>query len=780
MPSGDCKLLISKPVRRREDGRLLTGAGRFADDFNLPRQVYAAFVRSPVAHGIINGIDLQAARAAPGVLGAYVGDDVRAGGFGPIPYLPLPGFLMDTPVAADRLPLAIGRVRHVGDPVAMVIADTPAQAANAAEQVVLDIEALAAVTDLAAATARGAPVLWPDAAENVSLRYHFGDTAAVDEAFARAAHVTRLKLLNQRIVANPIEPRSCLAWYDAEQQRFELIAATQGVQFFMRALCEHTMRIPRARLHVRTYDVGGAFGCKEQPYPEDVCLLFAAEALGRPVKWRGSRGEHLLSDNHARDAVIDCALALDADGNFLAIRAEILDGMGAYYSCHGPFGSIRNTTNGLPLVYTTPQIDIAIKLVMANTPPTGPYRGNGREQAAYIVERLVDEAARETGRDRIALRRRNFIAASAMPCRTPAGRRYDSGEFAAVLDKALALAEWDGFAARAQRSAASGLIRGQGVSCFLECVGGIPFESAEVRFPQGGGVAIVVATQSQGQGHETSFAQVVADRLGVDMAGVRLCQGDSADVPRGLATVASRSMIMAGSAIALSCDAAIEKGRRWASHLLEAAMSDIAFDAGIFRVVGTDREVSLLAVAAAARDGAAMLPDLPPALDSRGDFDIDELFFPNGAHICEVEIDPQTGSIRVDRYAAVDDVGTIVNPLIVHGQVHGGVAQGIGQALMEHCQYDADGQLLTGSLLDYCLPRAADLPSFAVDFHPVPTARNPLGVKGSGEVGVTGSIPAVMNAVADALARAGAWTPIDMPVTSEKIWRALREKRLGG
>jgi carbon-monoxide dehydrogenase large subunit len=539
----------------------------------------------------------------------------------------------------------------------------------------------------------------------------------------------------------------------------------------LRVLCEHSLGVPRAQMHVRTYDVGGAFGVKEQPYPEDVALLYAARALGRPVKWCGTRSEHLLSDNHARDAVIDCALALDAEGHFLALRVSLLDAMGAYHSVHGPFVAIRNTTNGLPLVYRTPNIAVNVKLVMTNTVSTGPYRGAGREQAAYIVERLVDQAARETGRDAVALRRRNLIPESAMPYRSPSGRLYDSGAFEAVLDKALLLADWNGFDARRTASAGRGMLRGRGLSCFLECVGGLMYESADLRFAEDGGIDLVVATQSSGQGHETSFAQLVAARLGIPAEMIRLRQGDSRDVPRGLASIASRSLLMAGSALSLACDAVIEKGRKAAAEQLEAAVADIEFNDGRFRVCGTDRVITLLTLARQLSEEGT-----PTALDSTGDFDAEDLNFPNGCHICEVEIDPETGTVRVDRYAAVDDVGVAINPMIVHGQVHGGVAQGLGQALMEQVVYDSDGQLLSGSLMDYALPRAADLPSFNVGLHEVPARSNPIGVKGAGESGVTGSLAAVMNAVMDALAQGGCTTGVDMPVTSEKIWKALHAR----
>ena len=767
---------IAKPTRRREDGRFLTGRGTYADDIDLPGQAHAAFVRSPYAHGLIRGIDLEAARAAPGVLGLYVAADLEAAGIGPIPYLPMPKFPLATQLDAPRPVLATDRVRHVGEPVVLVVAGTLAEAQDAAELVGLEVDALPAVTDTAAAVRPGAPAVWDEAPGNVGLTWQGGDRAATDAAFAGAAHVTRLRLINNRVVANPIEPRTCIASYEAASGSWQLIAASQGVQYMLRVLCEHTLRAPRERMLVFTHDVGGAFGVKEQPYPEDIAILHAARVLGRPVKWRGTRTEHLLSDNHARDSVLDAALALDAEGGFLGVRLEVLNAMGAYYSVHGPFVTIRNTTNGLPLVYRTPAIDVTVKLVLTNTASTGPYRGAGREAAAYVMERLVDQAARETGRDPVALRRRNLIPAAAMPYRSPSGRLYDSGDFARVLDRALELADWDGFAARERASREAGLIRGRGLCSFLECVGGLLYESADIRFNDEGGVDMVVATQSSGQGHETSFAQLVAHRLGVPEEAVRLRQGDSRDVPRGLASIASRSMLMAGSAIALACDAVIEKGRRAAAHLLEVAEADLEFGDGAFRVAGTDRGIALLDLARRLRGEGGLPEGMPASLDSTGDFDVEELNFPNGCHVCEVEIDPTTGQVRVDRYTAVDDVGVAINPMIVHGQVQGGVAQGVGQALMERVVYDAEGQMLSASFMDYAIPRATDLPDMAVGLVEVPARSNPLGVKGAGESGVSGSLAAVMNAIADALARAGAVPEIDMPATPEAVWRALQRR----
>jgi carbon-monoxide dehydrogenase large subunit len=767
---------LSRPARRREDPRLLTGRGTYADDIDLPGQLHAVFVRAPVAHGVLRRIGTGAARAAPGVLGVFTAADLRAAGIGPIPYLPMPGFAMATPAEAPRPALAEDKVRHVGEPVALVVAATRAEAEDAAELVDVEIEALPAAVETAAAVQPGAPQVWAGAAGNVGLAWRGGDAAATDAAFARATHVTRLRLVNNRVIANPIEPRTAIAEYDAATEAWRLTCASQGVQYMLRVLCEHTFRVPRARMLVSTHDVGGAFGVKEQPYPEDVAILHAARALGRPVKWRGTRGEHLLSDNHGRDAVMDAALALDAEGNFLAVRLDVLDAMGAFYSVHGPYVTLRNTTNGLPLVYRTPAIDVTVRLVLSNTASTGPYRGAGREAAALVMESLVDAAARETGHDPVALRRRNLIPPEAMPYRSPSGRLYDSGEFEAVLDKALALADWDGFAAREAASRAAGLLRGRGLCCFLECVGGLLYESAEIRFAADGAVDLVVATQSSGQGHETSFAQLVAARLGVAESLIRLKQGDSRDVPRGLASIASRSLLMAGSALSLSCEAVLRKARALAAHRLEVDEADLEFAAGEFRVAGTDRGVALLDLARWLRAAPDLPEDLPRTLDATGDFDAEELNFPNGCHVCEVELDPETGEIRAARYVAVDDVGVAINPMIVHGQVQGGIAQGLGQALMERIAYDAEGQLLTGSFMDYAMPRASDVPPMEIALHEVPARSNPLGVKGAGESGVTGSLAAVSNAVADALWRTGVTERIELPATPDRVWQVLRRR----
>lgn len=766
---------ISQPVRRREDVRFLTGKGRYADDTDTPGTVHAVFVRSQHPHGTIRDIHLGRARTAPGVLGIFTGADLAAAGIGGIPHMPpLPGVNMQNPADSPRPALAHERVRHVGEPVAMVVAATRGQAEDAADLIEVDIDPLPAVIAIEDAVKPGAPQVWAASPGNIALDWHHGDRAAVAKAFAGAAHISHVKLYNNRLAANPMEVRSSLASWDAGKGRWTLVCSSQGVHYMMRVLCDFVFKIPRSGMRVLTHDVGGGFGVKEQPYPEDVAILFAARALGRTIRWRGTRQEHLLNDNHARDALIEAALALDAEGNFLALDATILDSMGAYLACHGPFISIRNTANGLPQVYRTPLLHVNVKLVMTHTASVGPYRGAGREQAAYIVERLIDIAARETGRDPIELRRRNFIPNDAYPYMSPAGRPYDSGDFAGVLDKTLKAADWQGWEARLAASTARGKLRGRGLACHLECVGGVPYEGADIRFAADGRVTMVMATQSQGQGHETSFAQVVADKLGIPIDLIDYRQGDSDDVPRGLATIASRSMVMAGGAVSVTCDKVIENGRLLAADELEAAVADIEFRDGTFRVAGTDRTIGLLDLARRVRARTKLADGLPKGLDASEEFLAPDQYFPNGCHVVEIEIDRDTGTVVIDRYTAVDDVGTVVNPMIVHGQIHGGLVQGIGQAMGEHALYDRKtGQLRAGSFMDYYMPRAADVPSFTVGFHPVPSPTNPLGAKGCGEAGITGAVPAMACAVADALSRAGVDTHIDLPLTSEKIWTAL-------
>jgi carbon-monoxide dehydrogenase large subunit len=765
---------ISQHVLRREDHGLVTGAGNYSDDTSFEGQSYVAFLRSPVAHAAIKSLDVSAAKAAPGVLGAFTGEDLRAAGVGDIPNMtPFPNYDGSPMKLTPRPALAVGKVRHVGEIVAMVIAETAAQAADAAELIDFDFDILPAVVDVEAAIAGGAPQIWDHMPNNVCLDFRIGDGDKTDAAFAKAAHVTRLTLKTNRIVAAALEPRSAIARWDEAQGRYELVSGSQGVSAMRRMLAESIFDVPPEKMHVVTNDVGGGFGMKTQAYPEHVACLFAAKAVGRPVKWQGTRSEAFLSDNQARDGVLNGELAFDENGKIVGMRVDMIAAMGGYLSSHGPAAATRNVCNCLTGCYDNPSLHFRVRCVLTNNVPIGPYRGAGRPEAAYILERLMDHAAREMGIDRVELRRRNFINPGNMPYATSIAQTYDSGEFEAEMDKALELADWDGFPARRADSEKRGKLRGLGMACFVETAGGYLEEGAKIEFAADGMVETVLAVQSNGQGHVTSFAQVVAELLDVPFEKVRIVEGDSDNIPAtGFASVASRSAALAGAAISVTIDAVLEKGRKLAGHVLEASVADIEYAGGAFRVAGTDRAVGIFDLAAQVKTLGDLGDDLPPGLDSEEKFTSPEQTYPNGCHVCEVEIDPDTGVIEVVGYTAVDDCGTVINPMIVHGQVHGGVAQGLGQVLGEHAVYDDDGQLLAGSFMDYMMPRADDMPSMKLGFHSVPCTTNPIGAKGAGEAGTTGALPAGMNAILDALSARGI-TEMDMPATSAKVWAAL-------
>jgi carbon-monoxide dehydrogenase large subunit len=725
---------------RSEDDALLLGRARFTDDIDLPGQAFAAFARAQLAHGDIRGIDASRARAMPGVLAVYTGADLAREGLGAIP----PAVVLPGMIAAAMPPLAVERVRYVGEPLAIVVAETLAQAEDAAAAVEAELAELPAVSDVA--------LDWTD-----------GDAAAVEAALARAAHVERVRLVDTRVAPSAMEPRAAIGAWDAKDERYTLIAGTQGVAVVRRLLAEGVFKIPPAKLRVLTYDVGGGFGMKVQPYAEYAALLYAARRVGRPVKWRATRLESFLADTHGRDSLLEGELALDAGGKFLALRVRSQVGIGAYTSTFAAIFATNNTKNCLSSVYVIPALQIDVKMVLTNAAPLGPYRGAGRPEAILVIERLIDRAARALRIDRVELRRRNFIPPSAMPYRAPNAQVYDSGEFEAVMDKALAAADWKGFAARRAASERAGRLRGIGLSCFLEVSGGILDEAVDLRFEAGGSVALRTGVQAMGQGHLTTFVPLVAAKLGVPREAVRLVQGDSDEVPLGTPSVASRSLMMAGSAAALACDEAIGKGRKLAGAAFEADAADIEFSNGRFRVAGTDREIGILELAQRNAKG----------LDSVAKFVSPHMSYPNGCHVCEVEIDPETGAVAVLGYAAVDDVGTMVHETIVEGQIHGGVAQGLGQVLGEQVVYGDDGQLLTATFMDYPLPRADDLPALKVAHHSVPCTTNPLGVKGAGESGVAGALPSGVNAVLDALASRGV-TELDLPFTPQRVWQALR------
>ena len=762
---------------RSEDVPLLAGRGRFTDDLAVAvaGAAHAAYVRSPIGHGVIRSVDAAAAAKLPGVVAIFTGDDLARDGIGAIPPAVLLPGRGGKPMFGAAMPvLAMDRVRYVGEPIAIVVADTAAQAQDAAEAVVLDFVDLPAASDVERASAAGAPAIWDEAPGNVCLDWEDGDAAAVEAAFAKAAHVARVKLLDTRVAVAAMEPRAAIGAWDAASGRYTLTAGTQGVALVRKMLAESVFKVPPQQIRVLTHDVGGGFGMKVQVYPEYAVILYAARRIGRPVKWRASRLESFLADTPGRDGLLEGELALDAGGKFLALRVRTAVGIGAYASTFSAVIATNNTKNCLSSVYVIPAIHIGVKMIFTNAMPLGPYRGAGRPEAIYLIERLIEVAARATGVDRVSLRRRNLIPASAMPYKAPNSPIYDSGEFEAVLDKALALADWAGFAARRAASARAGKLRGMGLCCFLEVAGGSPLQdTADLRFEADGKVALRLGAQAIGQGHLTTFPPVVAQRLGIPVSAVRLVQGDSDEVPAGLPTVASRSMMMAGGSTVKACDESIEKGRRIASHHFEASAADIEFAGGQFRVSGTDRAIPILELAARARTIAGLPVDLAGGLDTVATFQSPQMSFPNGCHVCEVEIDPDTGTVAVVGYAAVDDVGRVVHQTIVEGQIHGGVAQGLGQVLGERMVYGDDGQLVTASFMDYVMPRADDLPSLRVGHHVVPCTTNPLGVKGAGESGVAGSLPAGMNAILDALAERGV-THLDLPATPLRVWSALQ------
>ncbi len=773
-PDTDLALMkfgIGQPVPRSEDPKLLRGEGRYTDDVNLAGQAYAVMVRSRYAHAIIRGIDLDTAKAMPGVLGIYTNADLEAAGFGPLKcpvnFPNRDGSPMKTPV---RPSLAKDKVRFVGEAVAVVVAETAAQAKDAAEAVMLDVEELPAVTDPASALAPDAPQIHPEAPGNLVLDFHYGDADAVAAVFARAAHVTRLDIVSNRVVVNAMEPRSAIGSHDAASGRWTLHVGCQGV-FGMRAtLAKDVLSVPPDKVHVLTGNVGGSFGMKAPVYPEYPCLLFAARALGRPVKWTDERGESFVSDHHGRDHQRIAELALDAEGNFLAVRLAGTGNAGAFI--YPPMPATTNAVKNIVDVYRTPVIEVISKVAFTNTTPIAAYRGAGRPEGNYYMERLIDTAAAEMGIDRVDLRRRNHILPQAMPYKAPSGMLYDSGEFTNVLDKALAVADWNGFDQRRVDSRNRGKLRGRGIGSYLEVTAPPSKEMGGIRFEADGTVTMISGTLDYGQGHATPFAQVLVEKLGVPFDRLRLLQGDSDELKAGGGTGGSRSMMVAGQAFAEASGQVIERGKQITAHLLEAAVADIEFDRGRFTIAGTDRGIGIMELARKLHAGLELPPDVPSSLDVGHVSDNPPSAFPNGCHVAEVEIDPDTGAIDVVRYVMVNDFGTVINPMLVDGQAHGGVVQGIGQALMERTVYSEQGQPLAGSYMDYALPRAAHAPDFKIQSHPVPAKTSILGIKGCGEAGCAGALPSVMNAVVDALAEHGI-RHLDMPATPERVWRAL-------
>jgi carbon-monoxide dehydrogenase large subunit len=769
------KFAVGQPVSRKEDPVLLRGEGRYTDDLNCCGQLYGVMVRSRMAHGELRSIDADGAREMPGVHMVITAADLDAAGIKNMPAAA--GKHRDgtpTPRPPQR-PLATDRVRYVGEPIAMVVAETVKLAKDAAESIFVDIDPLPAVTTASAAAAPDAPQLHADAPGNVCLDFHYGDSEQVAAAFAGAAHVTKLSLRNNRIVVCPMEPRSAISEYDPEADRLVLRLGCQGV-FGQRNLLSNILGVPVEKLRVLTGNVGGSFGMKSSAYPEYICLLYAARALGRPVKWTDERSESFLSDSHGRDHEMTAELALDADGKFLALRVTGFGNLGAWLSNATTIPPTMNMVKNIIGVYATPLIEIATKCLFTNTTPVGAYRGAGRPEGNYYMERLVETAAREMGIDRIELRRRNHIQPEQMPYRAPSGMLYDSGEFPTVMEKALIAADWDGYAARQAESRTRGKVRGRGIGHYLEVTAGDGQEMGGIRFETDGSVTIITGTLDYGQGHASPFAQVLAERLGIPFERIKLLQGDSDELIGGGGTGGSRSMMQSGGAIIAASDIVIEQGKQAAAHFLEADAADVEFVRGRFNIAGTDLGIHIMDVAERLRLGGELPDGMPLTLNVSQVFKGVPSAFPNGCHIAEVEVDPDTGTVEIVSYTTVNDFGVLVNPMLVAGQAHGGIAQGVGQALMESVVYDEDGQMLTGSYMDYGLPRASDLPGLGFESHPVPARTNPLGAKGCGEAGCAGSLPAVMNALVDALSEFGIGH-IDMPATPLRIWQAIQEAR---
>jgi aerobic carbon-monoxide dehydrogenase large subunit len=762
--------LIGQSIRRTEDRRLLTGLGRFTDDLALPNQVHAAFVRAVHAHARLHDVDTAEARRVPGVLAILTGRDYVADGLGGVNHMPNnadhldpakpafgPGTLPREPLPV-QMPLAVDRVRHVGEAVAIVVAETAEAARDAAERVEPRYEALPAVIDMLDALAPGAPVLWEGWPDNLFVTSANGDRAAVEAAFARAHRVVRFTSRNQRVCPMPLEPRAAVGSHDPRSDSYTLHSASQGVHRHKNGLVG-ALRVPPARVRVLTGDVGGGFGVRSPCYPEYPALLWAARRVGVPVKWTATRAESFLSDFQAREIFAEAALALDASGRFLALAIDYVGNLGSHPVSFAVLANLLRMAGG---VYDIPALHVGVRGVVTNTLPVGVYRGAGRPEATFVLERLIDLAATEMALDRVELRRRNLIAA--LPYQSPLGHRYDSGAFADNLASALGLVDWAGFPARRDAAAARGRLAGIGVANYLESPTGMAAERTDLRVLPEGRVTAVIGTQASGQGHETSFAQVMAAQLQLPLDQVAVTFGDTDLAVSGGGSHSDRSMRLGGTILVRASDAIIARGRTLAAHALEADAGDIVYQAGRFIVAGTDRSIGLYELAALGEPLAAT-EEIAQRLHAH----------PTGAAACEIEIDPETGALALTRYVTVDDVGRVINPMIVEGQVHGGIAQSVGQALMESCVYSPEtAQLLTGSFLDYAMPRADDLPSFATASNATLATSNPLGIKGAGECGTTPATAAIINAVADALGRLGV-RHLEMPATSERIWRAIRQ-----
>ena len=766
------KFGIGQPVRRSEDPALVRGEGRYTDDTQRTGQTYAMMVRSSVAHGLIRGIDTAAAKAMPGVLAVYTAADLT--GYGGLKCnLPLKSRDGSPIRYTPRPALAGDKVRFVGDPVACVVAETIAQAKDGAEAVVLDIEPLPAVVSARAAAQAGAPQLYDEVPGNVALDYHFGDKDKVAEAFAQAAHVVRLPLVNQRLVVNSIEPRSAIGEFDAKEDKWTLHSCSQGV-FGLKNMLRDILGAPADKVRVLTGNVGGSFGMKAAVYPEYVCILHGARALGRPVKWTDERSGSFMSDHHGRDHDMTVEVAFDKDGLIQAVRANGYGNLGGYCSAFGPLLPTLNLVKNIISMYRTPLLEVSTLCVFSNTTLVSAYRGAGRPEGAFCMERMMDYAAAQLGIDRFELRKRNFIKAREMPFAMAAGMTYDCGDFPGLFKDAVERADVKGFKRRKRESKRAGKLRGLGVACYVETTAAMTTEMGGIRFNTDGTVTIVTGTLDYGQGHASAFAQVLVEKLGVPFDRIKLVQGDSDQLVTGGGTGGSRSAMASGTAVAQASDKVIENGRQIAAHVLEASAGDIEFKSGHFVIAGTDRSIGIMELAERLRGGLKLPEGVPTTLDVTHVTEQIPGTFPNGVHVVEVEIDPDTGLTRAVKYTAVNDFGTVLNPMLVEGQVQGGAIQGLGQVLLEAAVYDADGQLVTGSFMDYAMPRAHDAPMIAVSNHPVPTKTNPIGAKGCGEAGTSGGLPAVANAVIDALSDYGI-RHLEMPMTSARIWQAIQD-----
>ncbi len=768
------KFGIGQPVSRLEDPRFITGRGRFVDDIDLPRQCYGAVVMSPHAHARIKRVDTAKAKAAAGVLAVLTGADVEAdklGGFSPVMPEDMGG---PKGYRTLRSILAIGKVRSVGERVAFVVAETLQQARDAAELIQIDYEPLPAVITVEDAVKPGAPAVWDEAPDNVAVGLMMGSKEATDAAFANAKHVITLKLNNSRVSANTIEPRAAIGQYHPDSDSYTLYSTSQNPHGTRSHVAGNVLKIPENKLRVISPDVGGGFGMKNGNYPEDALVAWASRRCGgRPVKWTSTRSEAFLGDAHGRDQVVTGELALAENGKILGLRVNALHAMGSHLfdaAIVVPLFALKLA----PGVYNIPAVHAVARAVLTNTAPMTPYRGAGRPEATYLIEQLLDRAALVVGVDAVEIRRRNFIPAAAMPHKIPTGATYDSGDFVHVMDECLKLADWNGFRKRAAESKKHGKLRGRGIGYFLE-EAAVFNDRMVLRFDPSGTLTIVAGTHSHGQGHHTTYAQMVSEWLGVPFASVRFVQGDTQEVPIGRGTYGSRSMHVGGNALKRAADAIIEKAKPMAAMMMEAAAGDIEFKDGSFRIVGTDRSLPLTEVAKAFYRPVFLPPQFDVGLEASGTFAAEPPNYPNGCHVCEVEIDPETGAVSLARYAAVDDVGRVMNRLLCEGQIHGGVAQGVGQALMESIVFDAEGQLVTGSFQDYAMPRAEDFPDLVSELTEVPAKTNPLGVKGAGEAGATGAPPAVISAILDALRPLGI-DYIDMPATPSRVWAAINAR----